>query len=281
LCGVGNKEDDYDETDVNQLTLFINSMWRIVKQKRADEERIRLNEELRISNADLEQFAYITSHDLQEPLRMVSSFTQLLAERYKDKLDKDAHEFIAYAVDGATRMQKLIADLLLYSRIGSRGKSFHTVDPHLVLGKAVVNLKLLIEEANAMVTTGDLPEVHADESQLTTLFQNLIGNGIKFRGATRPKVHISAEKEDLYIHFKVSDNGIGIEERYFSKIFTIFQRLHPTTDYSGTGIGLAVCERIVTRHKGRIWAESELGKGSVFHFTLYAAKGMNDDAESR
>ncbi len=236
-------------------------------KKGAEKVLFALNEELLRSNKELEQFAYVASHDLQEPLRMVSSFTQLLAQRYKDKLDQDAQEFIQYAVDGAVRMQILINDLLEYSRIESRGKKFLKIDMHNVLGQVVNNLSIRIQEQNAMITNDDLPEVFADEGQMMQLLQNLIINSLKFC-KDPPRIHVSAKEEkDQYI-FSVKDNGIGIESQYYNKIFQIFQRLHPRDEYGGTGIGLAICKRIIERHGGKIWVESVSGNGSVFYFTI-------------
>ena len=236
-------------------------------KKGAEKVLFALNEELLRSNKELEQFAYVASHDLQEPLRMVSSFTQLLAQRYKDKLDQDAQEFIQYAVDGAVRMQILINDLLDYSRIESRGKKFLKIDMHNVLGQVVNNLSIRIQEQNAMITNDDLPEVVADEGQMMQLLQNLIINSLKFC-KDPPRIHVSAKEEkDQYI-FSVKDNGIGIESQYYNKIFQIFQRLHPRDEYGGTGIGLAICKRIIERHGGKIWVESVSGNGSVFYFTI-------------
>ncbi len=240
----------------------------ITEMKRGAEKALfKLNENLLRSNKELEQFAYVASHDLQEPLRMVSSFTQLLAQRYKDKLDTDALEFIQYAVDGAARMQTLINDLLDYSRIETRGKKFKIVDMHDVLGQVINNLSLLIQEKNALVTNGELPDVVADEGQMIQLMQNLIVNAIKFCEAS-PRVHISASDHKDYYLFSVKDNGIGIERQYFTKIFQIFQRLHPREDFGGTGIGLAICKRIIERHGGKIWVESKPREGSVFYFTI-------------
>ena len=233
----------------------------------AEKALFSLNEELLRSNKELEQFAYVASHDLQEPLRMVSSFTQLLSQRYNDKLDNDAKEFIQYAVEGAARMQTLINDLLEYSRIQTRGKKFSKVNIQNVLGLAVNNLRLKIQETSALVTNDDLPEVIADEGQIVQLFQNLIENGLKFT-KTAPRIHISAIEEEDHFLFSVRDNGIGIEASYFDRIFQIFQRLHPKDQYGGTGIGLAICKRIIDRHGGKIWVESKPGKGSVFYFTI-------------
>jgi len=224
--------------------------------------------DLQRSNKELEQFAYVASHDLQEPLRMVSSYTQLLAERYKDKIDDKANLFIHYAVDGAVRMQLLINDLLAFSRIGTKGKPLVTVDSHAVLGEAIQNLKMNIEETKAIVTNDKLPEVRADASQLAQLFQNLIGNALKFRGEAYPHVHIAVKDEMREWLFSVRDNGIGIDPQFGDKVFIIFQRLHTKEEYPGSGIGLAICKKIVERHGGRIWFESEPGKGATFYFTM-------------
>jgi PAS domain S-box-containing protein len=236
-------------------------------KKGAEQTLFKLNEDLLRSNKDLEQFAYVASHDLQEPLRMVSSFTQLLSQRYSYKLDKNAHEFIQFAVDGAARMQTLINDLLTFSRVQTRGKDFSNVDMYSVLGNVINYLQLRIQEKNALVTNDELPTVSADEGQMIQLLQNLVGNAIKFSGKM-PVIHITSKEEKDYFIFSVKDNGIGIEPQYFDRIFQIFQRLHPKEEYSGTGIGLAICKRIVERHGGKIWVESELGLGTTFYFTI-------------
>lgn len=260
--------DDLDE-EKSKAEGANRELRREVVERRLAEEALRQKtEELARSNAELEQFAYVASHDLQEPLRMVSSYTQLLEQRYETLLDDRAKKYIYYAVDGANRMQRLITDLLSYSRVGSRAQPLALVDSHSALGEAVRNLSTAIADAQALVTNGDLPMVWADRSQLTQLFQNLIGNAIKFRGSQSPRVHVSAERRGEEWVFCVRDNGIGIEAKYFDRIFVIFQRLHSREDYPGTGIGLALCKRIVERHGGKIWVESEPGSGAAFFFSL-------------
>jgi PAS domain S-box-containing protein len=246
----------------------------ITDRKLADEKLKMTMEDLERSNKELEQFASVASHDLQEPLRMVSSFTQMLERRYKDKLDADANDFIGFAVDGANRMQVLINDLLAYSRIGTRGKPFESVDMNEVLGQAIANLSVTILEHHAMITNDELPTIRADATQMLQLFQNLIGNSIKFKGNNTPLIHITSTERPSEWVFSVKDNGIGIAPEYHERIFVIFRRLH-TMEYPGTGIGLAICKKIVERHLGKIWVESELGKGSTFYFTIPKPKGEN------
>ena len=265
---VSSVKDDNDA-----VTHFIVEFSDITAFKRTQEELAQRTEELAHSNRELEQFAYVASHDLQEPLRMVASYTQLLARRYKDKLDADANEFIHYAVDGATRMQALIIDLLTLSRVGTHGKPIELCESGAALDRAIANLRLATEESGAVVTRDPMPKLTADSSQLTQLFQNLIGNAIKFRGETSPVVHVGAEKKDGEWLFSVRDNGIGIAPEFFERIFVIFQRLHGKHEYPGTGIGLSVCKKIVERHGGRIWIESEPGQGTVFYFTLPVPHG--------
>jgi PAS domain S-box-containing protein len=225
--------------------------------------------ELNRSNEELQQFAYVASHDLQEPLRMVASFTQLLAKRYKGRLDSDADEFIAYAVDGSNRMQRLIRDLLAYSRAGSTEKTFHEISSESALQEALANLRGAIEESGAVVTHDPLPVLTTDDSQLVQIFQNLVGNAVKYRGAEPPRVHVSARKNGhKECVFSVRDNGMGIDPQYFDRIFVIFQRLHGRQEFAGTGIGLAICKRILEKQGGRIWVESQQGKGSTFLFAL-------------
>jgi PAS domain S-box-containing protein len=242
----------------------------ITERKLAEEALQETADELARSNRDLDMFASAASHDLQEPLRMVTEYLGLLQQRYKDKLDKDANDFIHFAVDGATRMSQLVRDLLAYARVGTRGKALESTDCGQVLQYAMRNLKVAIEENGAVITHDPLPTVQGDATQLTQLFQNLIGNAIKFHGPDAPRVHVAARQTGQDWQFSVSDNGIGIEPRQFDRIFRIFQRLHTHEQYSGTGVGLAICKRIVERHGGRIWVESEPGKGSTFCFTLSA-----------
>lgn len=240
----------------------------IDNQKRAEEQVQQSLADLHRSNQELEQFAYVASHDLQEPLRMVASYTQLLAEKYEGQLDAKAQKYIEYAVDGAVRMQRLINDLLTYSRISRKGQPREPTDSHAILGEALRNLEAAIKESRATVTNDDLPVVCSDPPQLLQVFQNLIGNAIKFHGVDRPRIHVSARDAGDGWEFSVKDNGIGIDAQYADRVFAIFQRLHTRQEYPGTGIGLAVCKRIVERHGGRIWFESESGKGSTFYFTV-------------
>jgi PAS domain S-box-containing protein len=244
----------------------------ITERNRVQQELTRKLEELARSNADLEQFAYVASHDLQEPLRMVISYTQLLARRYQGKLDVSADEFIGFAVDGASRMQQLIQDLLSYSRLTIRGKALQFTECGAACNAALENLREAIEDSNAEVSVGPLPTVVADATQLSQLFQNLIGNAIKYRNKRRPKIRVEAVSSGNEWVFSVQDNGIGIEPQYFERIFQMFQRLHTHKDYSGTGIGLAICRKIAERHGGRIWVESHPGQGSIFRFTIPQAE---------
>jgi PAS domain S-box-containing protein len=224
--------------------------------------------DLQRSNAELEQFAYVTSHDLQEPLRMITSYIQIIEEDYKGKLDADADQYIAFAVEGAKRMHTLVNDLLAYSRVGTRGESFMPISLNNVLSAATANLDVAIEESHAVVTHDRLPTVLGDESQLIQLFQNLLGNAIKFRSDVPPIIHVGVEQTKDGWEFSVHDNGIGIDMKYAERIFAVFQRLHAREEYPGTGIGLAVVKKIVERHGGRTWAESEPANGSTFYFTL-------------
>ncbi|MDQ0886825.1 signal transduction histidine kinase [Paenibacillus sp. V4I9] len=229
----------------------------------------RQKEDLAGSNAELEQFAYVASHDLQEPLRMVASYVQLLAKRYQGKLDQDADDFIHYAVDGAQRMQNLINDLLAFSRVGTKGKELKSVDFEVVLQHVSTNLQHAIQECDALVTHDPLPTLLADPTQMVQLLQNLVGNAIKFRDSNRaPIIHIGIKQQGNEWLFSVRDNGIGFEPKYRDRIFLIFQRLHNKTKYQGTGIGLSICKKIVERHGGKIWVDSEAGHSTTFYFTL-------------
>lgn len=240
----------------------------VTERRQAEEDLKRTAADLARSNEDLQQFAYVVSHDLREPLRMVSSYCRLLRDRYRDKLDRNADDFLEFAVDGAARMEQLINELLAYARVGTRGKSFAPTDTAAVFDRAIANLRRAIEETGAKVTCGALPTVLADESQLGQLAQNLLANAIKFHGSALPRVYIWAEYWTGCWRFAVRDNGIGIPEADLERIFGVFERLHAAADYPGTGIGLAICKRIIERHGGRIWAESTPGHGTTFYFTL-------------
>jgi light-regulated signal transduction histidine kinase (bacteriophytochrome)/HAMP domain-containing protein len=224
--------------------------------------------ELERSNRELRQFAYVASHDLQEPLRMVASYAELLGARYRGKLDDKADQYISYAVDGAHRIQQLIQDLLEYSRIDTRSGDLGQIDCNNILREALINMGSTIKESNADITNDNLPTIIGDHSQMAQVFQNLIGNAIKFRNEREPRVHVSTKEEKNEWVFSIQDNGIGIEPEYLERIFVVFQRLHSQSEYSGTGIGLAICKKIVERHGGRIWVESEPGRGSTFSFTI-------------
>lgn len=254
--------------EVELLEQLANQIGIALAQAQLLEQETRQHQELARSNAELQQFAYIASHDLQEPLRMVTSYLQLLERRYKDRLDESANDFISYAVEGSIRMKTLINDLLAYSRIGTEGKSFKQIDCHEIVQQAILNLQLTISANQAVVTWDELPKLVADSTQLIQLFQNLISNAIKFQGTNSPIIHISAKAQNEQWLFRVQDNGIGIDPQYAERVFIIFQRLHNRSEYPGTGIGLAICKRIIERHNGNIWIESELGKGSIFCFTI-------------
>jgi PAS domain S-box-containing protein len=253
--------------------LIISTVRDISERKRAEQSLKAIAADLARSNAELEQFAYVASHDLQEPLRMVASYTQLLARRYRGKLDTDADEFIGFAVDGALRMQELINDLLAFSRAGTRPLHVRSLDLNQLIDQLIADLAVTIGEGGARVTRDDLPAVAADATQMRQLFQNLIANGLKFhRLGFAPHVQVSATRDAHMWTFAIRDNGIGIDPQSAERIFVLFQRLHTRADYPGTGIGLAICKRIVERHGGRIWVESEIDRGTTFFFTLPEAK---------
>lgn len=229
--------------------------------------------ELERFNKELEQFIYVASHDLQEPLRMVLSYLKLLERRYQGKLGTDADEFIAFALDGAKRMQTLINDLLVYSRIRTWGKELEYTDSGNILDQVLSDLRLMIEDTGAVITYDTLPLLKADDVQLGLLLKNLVENAIKFQGEKPPKIHISANKKENEWVFSIRDNGIGIDLKYSDRVFLIFQRAHISDEYTGSGMGLAVCKRIIERHNGKIWFESELGNGTTFHFTIPIEEG--------
>jgi PAS domain S-box-containing protein len=246
----------------------------ITARKRSEAQLVQKVEELKRSNEELEQFAYIASHDLQEPLRMVASYTQLLSRKYKGKLDSDADDYIAFAVDGASRMQRLIKDLLEFSRVGTKGKDLAPTSGEDCLKQALRNLRGAVDDSSAAITHDLLPTVYADETQLVQLFQNLVGNAIKYQQGNVPAIHIAAFKNrSKRWEFSIRDNGLGIEEQYFERIFGMFQRLHKREEFAGTGIGLAICKKIVERHGGTISVQSVLGAGSTFYFDLATAEG--------
>jgi two-component system, chemotaxis family, sensor kinase Cph1 len=246
-------------------------------EMRIADRTAELNErakDLARSNSELQQFAYVASHDLQEPLRIVASFTQLLAKRYNDKLDDDAREFIHFAVDGAKRLQTLISDLLSYSRVGTHAEPLQLTACDVVLDRVLNSLKLAIQDTGATITRDPLPVVMADEGQLGQLLQNLLTNGMKFRGEKPPEVHVSAAREGAAWKISVRDNGIGIPPEYAGRIWVIFQRLHTKAEYPGTGIGLAICKKITERHGGSIGVEPSPGGGSTFCFTIPVIKSL-------
>ena len=254
----------------NGQTFFTSIIRDITERKQAQDALAAKVAELALSNKELEQFAYVASHDLQEPLRMITSYTTLLSKRYAGKLDQDADEFIGFAVDGAKRMQGLINDLLAYSRVGTKKKDLAPTNSEAVLTATLKTLDMAIQDAAATITHDTLPTVTADATQLGQLFQNLIGNALKYRNSKPPVIHVGSRREGDHWLFSVQDNGIGIDGKFAEKIFIIFQRLHTREEYAGTGIGLAVCKKIVERHGGKIWVESELSHGSMFCFTLPA-----------
>jgi len=267
--GRAHRSPDGVAVDMQGIVMDVTGRKKAQEMLQHQETLERRSADLKRSNDELQQFAYIAAHDLQEPLRMVASYTQLLARRYKGRLDSDADEFIGYAVDGAHRMQLLIGDLLAYCRVGTKGKELREISSEAALEQALLNLQGVIQESGGVVTHDPLPSVIADGAQLVQLFQNVVGNAIKYRGVELPRVHVLAKKnDDREWIFSIQDNGLGIDPQYFEKIFVMFQRLHGREEFSGTGIGLAVCKRIAERHGGKIWVESKPGKGSTFYFNL-------------
>lgn len=256
----------YDE--LNNIIGIIGFADDITERKQHEKQLKQSMDKLKRSNEELEQFAYVASHDLQEPLRMVGSFTQLLERRYKGKLDKDADDYIGFIVDGANRMKDLIDDLLAFSRLNTTAKEYKLIDLEKALNDVLLDIQTSVEENNVTITHDVLPTIKCDPSQIGQLFQNLIANAIKFQDEESPIIHISVEESVKEWLFGVSDNGIGIAPEHHKKIFNVFNRLHTRAEYEGTGIGLAICKRIVNRHKGKIWVESELRKGSTFYFTI-------------
>ena len=267
---VGERKKAEKKAETHSLELALSNVElekEVAERKKAEDEAERRSRELERSNSELEQFAYVASHDLQEPLRVISGYLTLLSKRYSGRLDGDADEFIGYAVDGANRLQGMIQDLLAYARIGKKSE-FAVIDLKDILHNTVVNLKAVIDEHGAEITHDELPAIIGDQTQLDHLFMNLVGNAIKYRGDEPPRIHVSAMKTDEEWVFSVKDNGIGIDPRHFGRVFVIFQRLHAKSEYPGTGIGLAICKKVVEGHGGRIWVESEPGRGSRFSFTI-------------
>jgi light-regulated signal transduction histidine kinase (bacteriophytochrome) len=251
----------------DHLARLPQSVRRAIQEKELRDENRRTQEELARSNRDLEQFAYVASHDLQEPLRMIATYSQLLAERYKGKLDENADRYIHYAVDGALRMQALVQDLLAFSRVGRKQEIAQDTDCNLVVRSAIANLQPVIQQSRARIDYEALPILVANQSELLQLFQNLIGNAIKFRSTEPPVIRVTAKKQKKEWLFSVEDNGIGIAPQHTEDVFVIFKRLHTREEYPGSGIGLAICKKIVERNHGQIWVESQPGQGSTFRFT--------------
>jgi signal transduction histidine kinase len=262
------KEHCFRSDEIDFLSTLAGQAASAIQNSLLYEQMRRQASELTRSNSELEQFAYVASHDLQEPLRMITGYTNLLAKRYGGKLDQDADDFIGFAVNGAKRMHVLINDLLSYSRAGTNRNRLTQTNCEETLARTLASLQAAIEESGAAITHDDLPTVMADRTQMDQLFQNLIGNAIKYRGAVPPQIHVGCQRDGGWWVFSVRDNGIGIDPRYSERIFIIFQRLHTRDEYSGTGIGLAICKKIVERHGGKIWIESELGQGTTCYFKL-------------
>ena len=258
---------------INNRHYLLESIFDISNLKAAEAEIQKKTDELARSNLELQQFAYIASHDLQEPLRAISGFTELLAKRYQGQLDERADKYISFITEGSLRMQQMIQDLLSYSRVQTQAHEFAKTDSKAALDRALGNLRVAIQKSNASITNDPLPEIIAEGDQIALVFQNLIGNAIKYqRPQVTPVIHISAQKGEKDWLFSVADNGIGIDEKYADRLFKIFQRLHTRDEYPGTGIGLAICKRIIERHGGTIWLKSRPGEGTTFYFTIPLAK---------
>ncbi|MCU0610723.1 MAG: ATP-binding protein, partial [Candidatus Eisenbacteria bacterium] len=276
LFQVANKATDYTDADLRNLDAIADYVAPVLssrlQRQRQEEQLHTLNQDLTRANAELQRFAYVASHDLQEPLRMIASYLQLIERRYRDRLDPDGLEFMGFAVEGANRLQTMIRDLLEYSRVGSRGMPFVEVASEEALDLAVRNLEVQIGETAAVVTHDPLPRIVADPTQMVQVFQNLLSNSMKFMGSDAPRIHVSARRDAGEWVFSVRDNGTGIDPAFNERIFVVFQRLHGR-EYPGTGIGLAICKRIVERHGGRIWVESAPERGATFNFTIRVSTG--------
>jgi light-regulated signal transduction histidine kinase (bacteriophytochrome) len=268
MIALANKTNGYTDKDVKNIETLSIVFIEVLMRRRTEKKMEENVKNLAISNKELEQFAYITSHDLREPLRMITSFLQLLQKRYSDKLDQDANEFIGFAVDGAKRLDAMTNDLLKYSKITNTKRAFTPVNFEDVLEKAILNLKIPIEENNVDISHDPLPTLNGDEQLNVQLFQNLIGNAIKYRSTEVPKIQISSNKERNQYLFSIKDNGIGMSPDHLEQIFTIFKRLHTHEEYEGTGIGLSIAQKIVHQQGGQIWATSKPGEGSTFYFTI-------------
>ena len=261
--------------DASNNNIVLETNRDITERKKTEKKMNKTMGELERSNQELERFAYVSSHDLQEPLRMITLYSQLLERRYRDSLDSDADDFIEYIVENAKRMKQLIDDLLSFSRVNTDVKDFENVNLETVLDSVISSLAMSIEEFNINITHDPLPSLLADSTQMVQVFQNLLINAIKFRGEEPPEIHISAEKGEMEWIFSISDNGIGIKPEHQKQIFEVFKRLHTREEYPGTGIGLSICQKIIRHHGGRIWLESELGKGTTFYFTIPILQKFN------
>lgn len=268
---INDENGNFKEFGIALIDIIAQKKAEAALSENTENNKLELNKlivKLKNSNEELEQFAYVSSHDLKEPLRMITSFLQLLQRRYADELDEDANDFINYAVEGAKRMDMMINDLLKYSKIESQEREFEYIQSEKILETVLINLNPLINDTNAIIPHDQLPLIYANDQLMVQLFQNLIANAIKYHSEKIPEIHISAKKSDNKYIFTIKDNGIGIDQKHLERIFTIFQRLHTREEYKGSGIGLAISKKIIQKHRGKIWAESELGKGSTFYFTI-------------